>query len=53
MRKIDDIEHAPDQRETERHHGVQPAQEDAVDQDLREQIHIVLPVSADGSFAIA
>ena len=36
MRQVDDIEHAPDQGEPQRHQRVEPAQENAADQDLRQ-----------------
>ena len=38
MREIDDVEHAPDQRHAERHQAIETAQQDAVDEDLRENI---------------
>ena len=34
MGKIDDVEHAPDERHAERHQAVKTAQQDSVDEDL-------------------
>src|SRR6185437_14052596 len=42
VRQIDDIQYSPNQGETERHHSVQSAQKNSVDQDLRKKIHIAL-----------
>src|SRR6185437_2739860 len=37
MRKIDDVEHAPNQRHAERHEAIETAQEHAVDEELQEE----------------
>ncbi len=50
VREVHDVEHPPNQRQAQCHHGIQPAQQDAVHEDLREEIHHRLP-SADGIIA--
>jgi hypothetical protein len=39
VRQVHDAEHAPDQRKSERHDGVKAAERDAVQKDLRQQVH--------------